>query len=46
MMYPHPTIAKEGWLYLVVIGVLAFAGAFAGVLRKYGINASAGSRLD
>jgi len=24
----------------------AFAGAFAGVLRKYGINASAGSRLD
>jgi hypothetical protein len=24
----------------------AFAGAFAEVLRKYGINASAGSRLD
>ena len=24
MMYPHPIIAKEGWLYLVVIGVLAF----------------------
>jgi len=23
-MYPHPIIAKEGWLYLVVIGVLAF----------------------
>ena len=24
MMYPHPIIAKEGWLYLVVIGALAF----------------------
>jgi len=24
MMYPHPIIAKEGWLYLVVIGVFAF----------------------
>ncbi|MEY3207374.1 MAG: hypothetical protein RIS77_747 [Pseudomonadota bacterium] len=23
-MYPHPIIAKEGWLYLVVIGALAF----------------------
>ncbi|NDI27360.1 MAG: phosphatidylserine decarboxylase family protein, partial [Burkholderiaceae bacterium] len=23
-MYPHPIIAKEGWLYLVVIGVVAF----------------------
>ena len=23
-MYPHPIIAKEGWLYLVVIGVIAF----------------------
>ena len=23
-MYPHPIIAKEGWLYLVVIGVLTF----------------------
>ena len=24
MMYPHPIIAKEGWLYLVVIGAVAF----------------------
>ena len=23
-MYPHPIIAKEGWLYLVVIGALVF----------------------
>ena len=36
MMYPHPIIAKEGWLYLVVIGVLAFVvHRYAGFFRSW-----------
>jgi phosphatidylserine decarboxylase len=36
MMYPHPLIAKEGWFYLVLVGVLAFAvHRFGGLLWSW-----------
>ena len=35
-MYPHPLIAKEGWFYLVLVGVLAFAvHRFGGLLWSW-----------
>jgi phosphatidylserine decarboxylase len=36
MMYPHPLIAKEGWFYLALVGVLAFAvHRFGGLLWSW-----------